>query len=185
MLLQTLKKTRDWYNRSLSIILLKASGVRLPRNITVEGIVDFKPGKAGGMLSLGEQTHLSGGLVIHLYGGSLEIGVNTFVGPKCTFYGHGGITIGSNTLIAMHTCIMSSNHTIPSQNDLIRFQPDILLPVDIGSDVWIGANCSILGGVTIGDGAVIGAGSVVTKDIPSYAIAVGQPAKVIRYREPI
>ncbi|MTI80460.1 MAG: CatB-related O-acetyltransferase [Firmicutes bacterium] len=52
----------------------------------------------------------------------------------------------------------------------------------IGNDVWIGANCVIVGGITIGDGAVIGAGSVVTKDVPPYAIVGGVPAKVIKYR---
>ena len=52
----------------------------------------------------------------------------------------------------------------------------------VGNDVWIGANVTILKGVSIGDGAIIGAGSVVTKSIPNYAIAVGSPAKVIKYR---
>lgn len=55
-------------------------------------------------------------------------------------------------------------------------------PVTIGNDVFIGTNVTILDGVSIGDGAVIGAGAVVTKDIPPYAIAVGVPAKVIKYR---
>ncbi len=54
--------------------------------------------------------------------------------------------------------------------------------IRIGNDVWIGANACILAGTSIGDGAVIGAGAVVTKDIPPYAIAVGNPAKVIKYR---
>ena len=54
--------------------------------------------------------------------------------------------------------------------------------VTIGSDVWIGARSIILGGVKIGDGAIVGAGSIVTKDVPAYAITVGTPAKVIRYR---
>jgi len=54
--------------------------------------------------------------------------------------------------------------------------------VVLGNDVWIGANTLIMGGIKVGDGAIIGAGAVVTKDIPAYAIAVGCPAKVIRYR---
>lgn len=55
-------------------------------------------------------------------------------------------------------------------------------PPVIGSDVWIGSNVIVSRGVTIGHGAIIGAGAIVTKDIPSYAIAVGVPAKVIKYR---
>lgn len=55
-------------------------------------------------------------------------------------------------------------------------------PISIGNDVFIGANVTILDGVTIGDGAVIGAGAVVSKDIPPYAIAVGCPIKIIKYR---
>lgn len=54
--------------------------------------------------------------------------------------------------------------------------------VKIGNDVWVGEKCFIKSGVTIGDGAIIGAHSVVTKDVPSYSIVVGSPAKVIRYR---
>jgi phosphonate metabolism protein (transferase hexapeptide repeat family) len=54
--------------------------------------------------------------------------------------------------------------------------------VTVGHDVWIGHSVTVMGGVTIGNGAVIGSGAIVTKDIPPYAIAVGNPAKVIRYR---
>jgi phosphonate metabolism protein (transferase hexapeptide repeat family) len=54
--------------------------------------------------------------------------------------------------------------------------------VVVGNDVWIGHNVTVMGGVTIGNGAVIGSGAIVTKDIPPFAIAVGNPAKVIKYR---
>ncbi|WP_281040324.1 MULTISPECIES: CatB-related O-acetyltransferase [unclassified Mesorhizobium] len=55
-------------------------------------------------------------------------------------------------------------------------------PIVVGHDVWIGARAIIMSGVTIGNGAVIGAGSVVTKDVPPYAIVAGSPARIIRYR---
>ena len=55
-------------------------------------------------------------------------------------------------------------------------------PVVVGNDVWIGLNAVIMDGVTIGDGAVIGAGAIVTKDVPPYAVALGIPARVTRYR---
>ena len=134
----------------------------------------------GGQLIIQKDCELSKGVIIKCYGGEIHIDQNVFIGEFVAIYGHGGVNIGNNTLISMHTCIISSNHTIPPKKILIRSQPDIPLPVNIGADVWIGANVKILGGVTIGNGCVIGAGSVVTKDIPDNSLAVGNPAKVIR-----
>jgi len=54
--------------------------------------------------------------------------------------------------------------------------------VVVGNDVWLGHNVTVMGGVTIGDGAVVGSGAIVTKSIPPYAIAVGNPARIIKYR---
>ena len=62
------------------------------------------------------------------------------------------------------------------------FYNDIPKPVNIGHDVWIGSNSTVLGGVNIGNGAVIGAGAVVTKDVPPYAVVGGVPARIIKYR---
>ena len=138
-------------------------------------------GSKGGLI-IQKEGEISRGVVIKCYGGKVNIKQNVFIGEYVIIYGHGGIEIGANSLIAMHTCIVSSNHTIPDKNTLIRSQPDLLLPVKIGSDVWIGAGVKVLGGVTIGNGCVIGAGAIITKDLPNYSIAVGVPAKVIGYR---
>ena len=159
--------------------------------ITIEGKIKIWPltfisrgyanGKKGQVV-IGRDCELSQGVVLKAYGGHINIGRNTFLGEYCIIYGHGGVDIGSNTLIAMHTVIISANHTIPPQGSLIRSQPDIPAPVKIGNDVWIGAGVKILAGVSIGDGCVIGAGSVVAKSLPAYSVAVGAPCTVIKQR---
>jgi acetyltransferase-like isoleucine patch superfamily enzyme len=105
-----------------------------------------------------------------------------FLGPYVVIYGHGGVDIGDHSLISMHCCIVSSNHRVPERGEIIRHQPDILLPTKIGTDVWLGAGVKVLGGVTIGDGCVVGAGAVVAKDLPPYSISVGVPAKPVDQR---
>ena len=119
--------------------------------------------------------------LLHAYNGCIEVGVNTHIGPFVCIYGQGNVTIGDNVLIGPGVKILSSNHSI-EKHIPIRFQPDLLKPTVIESDVWIGANAVILGGVTIETGAIVGAGSIVTKNIPSSAVALGNPAKVIKYR---
>jgi acetyltransferase-like isoleucine patch superfamily enzyme len=94
----------------------------------------------------------------------------------------GNIKIGDDVQIGPKTVIWGRDHDI-SRDKLIREQGHIKRDILIGNDVWIGANATILKGVTIGNGAVIGAGSVVTKDVPEYAVVVGNPAKVIHYRQ--
>lgn len=94
----------------------------------------------------------------------------------------GGVSIGSRVLIGYRTQILSTNHLIPDQPQRIFGNGHSRSPVNIGSDVWIGANCIILPGISIGEGAVVAAGSVVTKDVPPFAIVGGNPARLIRNR---
>ncbi|MDK1684857.1 acyltransferase [Acinetobacter terrestris] len=95
----------------------------------------------------------------------------------------GGVNIGSRTLVGYGTKILSSNHNIPKLPARIFDSGHVKAPVKIENDVWIGANCIILPGVTIGAGAVVAAGSVVTKDIPANVVVGGIPAKIIKERE--
>lgn len=103
------------------------------------------------------------------------------------------IKIGKKCSIAANCTFVLSNHlidtfsTCPSKHSLFSHKvgnPSSYSKGDIiiKNDVWIGANCTILDGITIGNGAVIAAGSIVTKDVPPYAIVGGNPAKIIKYR---
>jgi acetyltransferase-like isoleucine patch superfamily enzyme len=136
-----------------------------------------------GRISVAPGAWIESGVVLHAYGGIIQLGRDVFLGPGTVIYGHGGVEIGDDCLIAMHCRIVSSNHTLPPVGTMIRSQPDVLLPTRIGRDVWLGAGATILGGVTLGDGCVVGAGAVVTKDLPAGAIAFGVPAEIKGWRE--
>lgn len=96
----------------------------------------------------------------------------------------GTVKIGNDVMIGTGLIALSSNHEFNNAEIPMRlqgFQKD--RPIIIENDVWIGSRVTILPGVRIATGAVIGAGSVVTKDVPAYGIAAGNPAHIIRYRK--
>lgn len=112
-------------------------------------------------------------------GKNITVGKNVFINACCKFQDQGGINIGDGTFIGHNVTIATINHDFNPKNRAAMFPK----PVNIGKNVWIGADCTILPGVTIQDGAVIGAGSAVTKNVPQNAVAVGNPAHVIKYIE--
>jgi len=94
----------------------------------------------------------------------------------------GGLDIGDHVMIGPHCAISSREHSIEATGVPMCHQPVRYRKIVIGNDVWIGANVSVRGGVTLGEGSVIAAGAVVVDDVPANAIVGGVPAKVLRYR---
>ncbi len=93
------------------------------------------------------------------------------------------VTFGDDVVMGPDVVIMTNAHRFDDVNIPINQQGNFpLAPVTVGNDVWLGTGVIVMPGVTIGDGSVVGAGSIVTKDIPPYSIAVGNPAKVLRKR---
>lgn len=112
------------------------------------------------------------------YGFNIEVGKNFFANYNCTILDVGKVKIGDNCFIAPNVSIYTAGHPIHPQTRNTMYEYGI--DMTIGNDVWIGGNSVICPGVNIGDGAVIGAGSVVTRDVPSYTVVAGNPAKVIK-----
>lgn len=110
------------------------------------------------------------------------IGNGVVIGRHNMITAKANITIGDNTIIGAYVQITDQDHGIRADR-IIKDQEAIIKDVSIGSGCWIGAGAKILRGVNIGRGVVIGSNSVVTRDIPDMAIAVGVPAKVIKYRK--
>lgn len=112
------------------------------------------------------------------YGFHIEVGENFFANYNCTIIDVAKVTIGDNCQLAPNVAIYTAGHPVhpDSRNSLYEYG----IGVTIGDNVWIGGNTVILPGVHIGSNTVIGAGSVVTKDIPDWVIAAGNPCRVIR-----
>lgn len=139
-------------------------------------------GAFGGRILIAAGVTISDGVIVAAYGGFVEIEANSYIGPYCILYGHGGLTIGRDTMIGAHTVIIPANHGFGRTDVPMNAQPPTKKGIHIAEDVWVGSGCKVLDGVRIGTGAVIGAGSIVTKDIDAYSIAFGVPAVVVGTR---
>lgn len=112
------------------------------------------------------------------YGSHIEVGKNFFANYNCTIIDVAKVKIGDNCQMAPNVAIYTAGHPLHpvSRNSMYEYG----ISVTIGDNVWIGGNTVIMPGVHIGNNTVIGAGSVVTKDIPDWVVAVGNPCRVIR-----
>lgn len=160
--------------RKIFQILYSVIGCRTPeswrkfRNYLVKGYIS-----AGGEnLSIGRKAKIHKNTII---------GNNSGVGYRCEI--NNGVTIGDNVMMGPNVIIFTQNHSTSKTDVPMRLQGmEPVRPVCICDDVWIGARVCILPGVTIGEGAVIGACTVVTKDVPSYTVAVGNPMRFAKDR---
>ena len=112
------------------------------------------------------------------YGTNIQVGENFFANYHFTVLDCAPVNIGDNVQIAPNVSIYSAGH--PLHPDSRNSGYEYALPITIGDNVWIGGNVVICPGVTIGDCAVIGAGSVVTRDVPPWTVAAGNPCRVLR-----
>lgn len=119
--------------------------------------------------------------IYHTY--AIVVGKTVSINTGAILDGRGGITIGDFVMIGPNVCIASSNHKYKDRAIPVPLQGHVMKPVRINDEVWIGANATILGGVTLGKGAIVAAGAVVVKDVPENSIVGGVPAKEIGHRE--
>lgn len=107
-----------------------------------------------------------------LIGNNTRIGIgNTVIGP---------VKIGNDVILAQNVVISGLNHGYQDVNTPIKDQPVITSEVTVEDEAWIGANSTIVAGVTIGKHSIVAAGSVVTRNIPPFTVAGGNPARIIR-----
>lgn len=135
-----------------------------------------------GEIRFGRFAWVGAGTKIRCHEGVVEIGAKTVMGQDCTISAYQRVSIGEQCVIADRTMFIDFDHIVTESEEPIRLQGIYKRDVVVGSNVWIGYGAQILRGVTVGDNAIIGASSVVTRDIPANAVAVGSPARVVRMR---
>lgn len=115
---------------------------------------------------------------------NLHLGEHVSINHGCFLSCFGGLTIGDFVAIGHNTSILTTEHGFSEANTPIKYQPVVMKPVRIGNNVWIGANCTILSGVSIADNTIIAAGAVVKRSITeSGSIVGGVPAKFLKHHD--
>lgn len=144
-------------------------------------------------ITVGMKSQIRAELLVYKHGGEINIGDYTFIGEHSRIWSAKKIIIGNRVLISHNVNIHDNNaHPLNANERHLDFihifekglQSDIDLnerEIIIEDDVWIGFNSTILKGVRIGKGAIIGAQTVVTSDVPAYAVVAGNPARIIKY----
>lgn len=155
---------------------VKLSGVRyfIGKGISLET-------KNKGRIIFGDKVFISDYCHFHSSGEGLTIGFNTFFNRDCKIVSMGKIEIGENCLFGPNVGVYDHDHSFSQPGQLICKQGMNVGSIEIGSDVWIGANTVITKGVTIGNHVVVGANSVVTGSLESNGLYAGSPAKLIRH----
>lgn len=143
-------------------------------------------------IQVGKKSRITGDLILVGNGGEIKIGDYCYIGAHSKIWSAEKITIGDRVLIShnvnIHDNISHSLNAVERHEDFVCFVENTIpktynlraQEIIIEDDAWIGFNATVMKGVTIGKGAIVGANTMITKDVPPYAVVVGNPAKVIK-----
>jgi acetyltransferase-like isoleucine patch superfamily enzyme len=163
--------------------------------VKIDDVGEVRNNRSREAIRIGDKTMFLGQVLTFKHGGEIIIGEHCFIGEHSRIWSAKKITIGNRVLISHNVNIHDQNsHPLNSKErheDFKHiFEKGLQDRVDlkekeivIHDDVWIGFNATILKGVTIGKGAIIGACTLITEDVPEYAVMVGNPARLVRYAD--
>lgn len=190
----TLKKQLKFAIRRILSISVRKRVVCGPNVVFYHNAKVHNPLNDPKKIRIGNQSHIYGELHVFGYGGEIIMGKRCFVGEGTRIWSGNRIVIGDDVLISHNVNIVDTNsHEIDYLERAAGFEKIVTeghpvgpvkintAPIIIGDNVWINFNCIILKGVNIGNGAIIGAGTIVTKDVPAFALVAGTPARIIKF----
>ncbi|MGB3298854.1 MAG: acyltransferase [Phormidesmis sp.] len=159
--------------------------IKIGSNVIIDDncVLDAK-GENNAGISIGDGVFIGRNTILYCKNGDIDIQAKVNIGANCEVYSKRRLVIGKGTLIAAYNYIMSGGqYDYLSAIPLADQSSYSKGPTLIGENCWIGAKGVVLDGVSIGDNVIVGAGAIVTKDLPTNAIAMGIPAKVVDYKK--
>jgi len=173
LIMHSVKTRPQWWIRLFQFTYLKkGKGSVIYRSVRKD-LVPFNHFALGNHSVVEDFSCLNNAMGNLIIGNNSRIGLgNTIIGP---------VLIGNEVNIAQNVTISGLNHNYQDVNKMIASQGVSTFPIVIEDDVWIGANSVILSGVSIGKHSIIAAGSIVTRSVPPFSVAAGNPAKIIKY----
>jgi acetyltransferase-like isoleucine patch superfamily enzyme len=149
----------------------KGKGTSICRRTRID-VLPFQPFNIGDYSTVEDFATINNGVGAVNIGNNSRIGIgNVIIGP---------VTIGNNVILAQNIVMSGLNHNYTNIDIPIYLQGETVATITIEDDCWIGANAVITAGITIGKHSIVAGGAVVTKDIPPYSVAVGNPARVVK-----
>lgn len=165
-------RPRWWVKNFINPFMHSKGKSSLIRKNTRMDLLPFREFKIGKNSTIEDFSVINNGMGAVILGDGVRVGLsNVIIGP---------VTIGNDVIIAQNVVISGLNHGYEDISMPISKQPCTTKQITVEDECWIGANCVITAGVTIGKHSIVAAGSIVTKDIPPYSVVVGNPAKVIK-----
>jgi len=167
-----------------NVVLRHPHKIRIGDDVVVDDncLLDAK-GDANRGITIGNRVFIGRNTILSCKNGSIEVEDGANVGFNCEIFSASSVRVGRDTLIAAYCYIIGGEHDFSDPSQPVLAQARRSQGVTIGAGAWLGAGAKILDGVSIGDRAVIGAGAVVRDAVPSAAVAVGVPARVVAHRE--
>lgn len=158
--------------------------LRLGKHCFIGSHVVIFERKGGGYIQLDDRVQINRGSILETgLGGHIRVGKHASIHPSCFLYAYlAPITIGSGVMLAPNCALYSYDHNLSPEKPIRMQALSTKGEIVVGDEAWLGFGTIVLSGVKIGNGAAIAAGSVVVNDIPENAIAVGNPARVVKMR---
>ena len=175
--------TGRWISISVKLVISKSGELIIGNKTKINEYSRIIIGDASGIY-IGKDSCIDrGGEITSVNGAVVDIGYDTYIGNYCNIRSDKNISIGHGCHFGQFVSILDGGYVFKNKKTAVSRKDYETKAVNVGNHVWLGVGVVVLPGVTIGEGAIVGAGAVVTRNLPAFSVSVGNPARIITYRE--